>query len=533
MVKGGLLKDDSDVSKLGLKAGQMIMVIGSAGELPKGPSSQVTFLEDMTDTQLATASKDKVGLVNLGNTCYLNSTLQVMRAIPELQVALNDFAGNMGGIDGESNLTASLRDLYKSLDQTSEPFPPLAFLTILRQVAPQFAEMQREGGGFAQQDAEEVWVRIMSALQQTLNERSGGSAAVDSRKFVEQFMTGDMLVRRSCPEAPQEEATEGHDTFKVLQCNISSTTNDMSVGIKDSLTSQIEKNSETLGRSAVYEEVSRINRLPAYLTTHFVRFYWRREIGKKTKIMRKVRFPFELDVTEFLSDELKEKTKAYREKVQNISKDREERARVRRRAKAKRDEAAKASDAATSTQQGDTGSATTAGQDAPKPADSMAVDSNEEKIKTDASASAEGPSAGASSNLGAVVTEEEEVTLRAKEAKELESLIHPDLKADVGCNPSGLYELVGVVTHKGANADGGHYISWVAKDDDEADATATSSSQPSSAVAAKTIDKPAKQEWYKFDDEKVSVVAKEKIMMLDGGGEDSTAYLLLYRSKRV
>lgn len=65
------------------------MVIGTAGELPKAPSGPVTFLEDMTESQLAQATQLKVGLTNLGNTCYLNATLQVMRAIPELQMALN------------------------------------------------------------------------------------------------------------------------------------------------------------------------------------------------------------------------------------------------------------------------------------------------------------------------------------------------------------------------------------------------------------------------------------------------------------
>jgi ubiquitin carboxyl-terminal hydrolase 14 len=34
-------------------------------------------------------------------------------------------------------------------------------------------------------------------------------------------------------------------------------------------------------------------------------------------------------------------------------------------------------------------------------------------------------------------------------------------------------------------------------------------------------------------DDKVSVVPVSKIMSLDGGGEDSTAYILLYRSKVV
>lgn len=41
------------------------------------------------------------------------------------------------------------------------------------------------------------------------------------------------------------------------------------------------------------------------------------------------------------------------------------------------------------------------------------------------------------------------------------------------------------------------------------------------------------EDWYKFDDDKVSLFPKEKLATLDGGGEDSSAYVLLYRSKSV
>lgn len=39
------------------------------------------------------------------------------------------------------------------------------------------------------------------------------------------------------------------------------------------------------------------------------------------------------------------------------------------------------------------------------------------------------------------------------------------------------------------------------------------------------------EDWYKFDDNKVSIFPKEKLTTLDGGGEDSSAYVLLYRAK--
>lgn len=41
------------MNKLNLKEGQVLMMMGTVGELPKEPEKPIVFLEDMTDSQLA------------------------------------------------------------------------------------------------------------------------------------------------------------------------------------------------------------------------------------------------------------------------------------------------------------------------------------------------------------------------------------------------------------------------------------------------------------------------------------------------
>ena len=68
--------------------------------------------------------------------------------------------------------------------------------------------------------------------------------------------------------------------------------NHMAEGLKISLEGDIEKRSDILGRNCIYQKTSKINKLPSYLTVHFVRFYWKKESASsgtkagKAKILR-------------------------------------------------------------------------------------------------------------------------------------------------------------------------------------------------------------------------------------------------------
>ncbi|KAH7264729.1 uncharacterized protein BKA55DRAFT_556870 [Fusarium redolens] len=507
LIKGGQLKDDADMSKLGLKNGQVIMMMGTpsaGGDALVRPKEAIKFVEDMTEAEQAQqVGATPAGLINLGNTCYLNSTLQTLRLIPELQEALNTYQpdGNASSFmmtGTNMDLASQLSNLYKKMGETQDSFPPMNFLNALRVVFPQFAEKSKTGQGFAQQDAEEAWSQIVQQLNQKLRIKSENTPETS---FVQKYMSGEFSSVMECDEEEARNAGEqpiiNKESFAKLNCHIDSSTNHLRDGIAAALKEKLEKQSEVLGRDAVYTKTSKISRAPKYLTVHFVRFFWKRETQKKAKIMRKVTFPMELDIVEFCSDELKKALIPVRDKVREIRKDEEDIERARKRRK-------KTHDQDVGDIPGGAGLPTEkekkeAEKKEGKSADGDVVMGEEgETYKTDADIEAERNTS----------------ILEAK--KELNALINPELRNDDGANQSGLYELRGVVTHQGASADSGHYTSYVKK------------SAPVDPKTGKKGEEDGK--WWWFNDDKVSEVEAEKIATLAGGGESHSALILLYRA---
>ncbi|EPQ62603.1 Ubiquitin-specific protease [Blumeria graminis f. sp. tritici 96224] len=519
LVKGGQLKDETELSKIGAKPGQMFMMMGTPedGETLQRPKETIKFIEDMTEVEVAQQDgATPAGLQNLGNTCYLSSTLQTLRVIPELQQQLKNYTtasdssfpnsslGNisalgLAGLGTSSDLVASLRDLYKQMGETQVGFPPLAFLNSLRTIFPQFAEKSKSGNGYAQQDAEEAWSQILNQLREKLRitvQENGDSKDVS---FVDRYMRGEFTSITECDEQAAKEAgempTQNSEPFLKLDCHISASTNHLRDGILAGLEQKLEKQSPLLCRNTVYTKKMQISKLPKYLTVHFVRFYWKRDAQKKAKIMRKVTFPDELDVVEFCTDELKHALIPVRDKVREVRKDEEDFERARKRQKVIKDKQI------ADVKAGIVDSTSTNVQDGSKGV------SGQKNTETD-------------TEMKDVVNNPETDAERAASIlaakKELHAMVNIETLADDSINKSGLYELRGIVTHQGASADSGHYTSYVKKQG------------PLDSKTGQRGEEDGK--WWWFNDDKVSEVEAEKIKTLSGGGESHSALILLYRA---
>lgn len=219
--------------------------------------------------------------------------------------------------------------------------------------------------------------------------------------------------------------------------------------------------------------------------------------------MRKVKFPLEFDVLDLCTDELKRKLQPVNTKLKEFERDRAERRKVRKRTKDAQP-AAGPSASAPDVEMTDAPGAAEGGPSSPVLVQAPVAVDISEPISEDASQKQKGKAV----EGGAL---EPESVYRRQELAELEALLPAEVRADAGCSPTGLYELVGIVAHKGAAADAGHYIGFVKK----------SVFYPVKVGGEGEIDALDEddEDWYKFDDEKVSVFPKEKLSSLEGGGK--------------
>jgi ubiquitin carboxyl-terminal hydrolase 14 len=338
---GGMLKDSDDLgAKVAkLKPGQKITMMGTAegGEL-KPPEEKVVFEEDLTPEEKAKLLKAKKvelipsGIKNLGNTCYMNATLQCMHAIKDLREALVEYsAPSAAERDVDAVLTHQCKTVSQQLENSVEAVMPLQFVMALHKKFPRFAEMQN--GSYMQQDADECLRGLLSVLAGTL--KCGEENKVD-------HLFGYKLVSKlKCLECDEEPETVIKDQQRVMLCHLGTPTDPVShlhQGVQLSLKEHIEKNSAILGRNAQYEKTSSIESCPPYLVVQFARFgyksanEWAGTSASRVKLTRKIAFSNTFDIFDCASDELKASLRVgrIRKKELDDKKLEEERAKFRK-----------------------------------------------------------------------------------------------------------------------------------------------------------------------------------------------------------
>lgn len=329
-----------------------------------------------------------------------------------------------------------------------------------------------------QQDAEEFYSQLLNAAAQELRDTSALRAAfgkeldwMGTNNVVDALFGLLMEETMTCDELSSDTAeapVKSDDLARKLVCNIQganeANVTHISEGIALSLSGKVEKYSDALGRNAMYTRSQKIARLPPIIVVQFGRFYWKATPDSQdhSGVKCKVMKPVGF------SSEL-DVYEFCSEKVQSVL-------------KVARDKAAAEEEERVS-----------------------------KKLK------------GANDNDVDMDSEDED--LKAALAMSVEEDL-PSVGLGLPNDFQGKYELFAVVTHKGRDADGGHYMGWVKASNTEA---TTVSSEKRQNIA--DTEEP-NEDWYVFDDDEVSPCKTEDILKLKGGGDWHMSYLNFYRAKK-
>jgi ubiquitin carboxyl-terminal hydrolase 14 len=314
LFKGKFLDENLSISSI--PENSVITLMGSASTEMINTDKKIVFLEDLSNEEKAKILKEKgedlvYGLENLGNTCYLNSTVQCLGRVPELRQAL--IKSQMKSVQSNNfnnyylALVKALGETYRNLESKGTTVVPNLLLQVLHALNPMFAEKDRNT--FKQQDAEECFSLLLNSIREHLPNENEGEKY--SNYLIDELFGIELNIKLQNLQELTETREKKEIVYK-LPCFIDSQTTELVAGLKNSLKENVDLNSEILGTSCVFEKSQLITRLPPYLNIQFMRFFWKQANqdlgikGGKSKILKGVIFSKLIDLYEMCDDGTKE-----------------------------------------------------------------------------------------------------------------------------------------------------------------------------------------------------------------------------------
>ena len=167
---------------------------------PRPPSTASLVVKDSATPKRKTARRlprSPLGLVNFGNTCYMNSAFQCLAHLPPLT---NFFLQHAEGEFGE--LTDAFASLLASLREKSElPVTPTALHELVSRKDTRFSTAE-------QQDAQEFLSFLLESLQEELKTKAKNGPTI-----VQQLFFGEMKSTLTCAECEHQESTSHPMSF--------------------------------------------------------------------------------------------------------------------------------------------------------------------------------------------------------------------------------------------------------------------------------------------------------------------------------